>query len=84
MLESATVKLVVEPVPEQVCCVFTLIVQSEPSSPANSEEITAKRGQLKFPKADEIGTIPNNLLTMFNSLVNLFRKNVRVTKRALR
>ena len=53
-------------------------------NPTKGEEITAKRGQLKFPKAKEIGTIPNNLLTMFNSLVNLFRKNVRVTKRALR
>ena len=60
---------------------LTLIVKINPTK---GEEITAKRGQLKFPKADEIGTIPNNLLTMFNSLVNLFRKNVRVTKRALR
>jgi len=60
---------------------LTLIVRINPTK---GEEITAKRGQLKFPKAKEIGTIPNNLLTMFNSLVNLFRKNVRVTKRALR
>ncbi len=60
---------------------LTLIVRINPTK---GEEITAKRGQLKFPKAKEMGTIPNNLLTMFNSLVNLFRKNVRVTKRALR
>ena len=53
-------------------------------NPTKGEEITAKRGELRFPKAEQIGTIPNNLLTMFNSLVNLFRKNVRVTKRALR
>ena len=53
-------------------------------NPTKGEEITAKRGELKFPKVGQIGTIPNNLLTMFNSLVNLFRKNVRVAKRALR
>lgn len=60
---------------------LTLIVRINPTK---GEELTAARGKLRFPKASETGTIPNNLLTIFNSLVNLFRKNVRVTKRALR
>lgn len=60
---------------------LTLIVRINPTK---GEELTATRGKLRFPKASEAGTIPNNLLTIFNSLVNLFRKNVRVTKRALR